>query len=117
MNIKDFQFKDFDESVHSSSFCQFSIFTDNLKIDVYWQDDVPAEIFCYSKNNTSETFISEYVYASFAVLIGGEWKSIEEIMDWVSDNIDVWVEEELQEIEDYRQYCNDVSSVYWSGRT
>lgn len=111
-----FEFRGYSPEQDTALDCSFWLKTDNLKITVEWVDGEPEEVLIYAPDDKYESYISSDAFKHMAVLVQGQYKTLEQIFDWVSANIDSFIAEEEQEWMDQAAMREELSSLYLTGR-
>lgn len=115
MNIN-FEFRGYSPNRDTALYCSFWLKTDDLTITVSWADGEPEEVLIYAPNDTHESYISTDAFKYIAVLVDGKYQTLQQIFDWVSQNIDAFIAEEEQEWADESAMREELSSPYLTGR-
>lgn len=109
-----FEFRNFDinDTVNS---CSFLIKTDDLKFHVSW-DGWAEETLVYAHDEGHESFIDKDSYEFFYVKIDDELKSLKDIFQWVENNLQDFIDSEIDEIIAEEDHENYLRSPYLTGR-
>lgn len=111
-----FEFRGYEPEADTALDCSFWLTTDNLKVTVSWADGEPEEVLIYAPDDSHETYVSNDAFKHMAVLVDGEYKTLQEIFDWVSANIDSFIAEENLQWAEESVMRDELSSPGLTGR-